>query len=123
MERPNGRRRDQLRALLTRSPQENISGADPGNHNDPLATEQEEQARQEERNKGTETVAALQVWYRLYGCHTESCKSPVPLLQSNYFKLKLGLTVYIMTYDLLYLLYLLYLPLYIFINSSFCLLY
>lgn len=44
VERPNGRRRDQLRALLTRSPQENISGADPGNYNDPLATEQGEQA-------------------------------------------------------------------------------
>ncbi len=50
MERPNGRRRDQLRALLTRSPQENISGADPGNHNDPLAIEQEEQAGREERD-------------------------------------------------------------------------
>lgn len=44
MERLNGRRMDQLRALLTRSPQENISGADPGNYNDPLAAEQGEQA-------------------------------------------------------------------------------
>lgn len=61
VERPNGRRRDQLRALLTRSPQENISGADPGNHNDPLAIVQEEQAGQEGRNKGGKTVAALQV--------------------------------------------------------------
>lgn len=61
MERPNGRRRDQLRALLTRSPQENISGADPGNHNDPLAIVQEEQAGREGRNKGGKTVAALQV--------------------------------------------------------------
>lgn len=62
MERPNGRRRDQLRALLTRCPQENISGADPGNYNDPLATEQEEQTGREERGRGTETVADLQVW-------------------------------------------------------------
>lgn len=60
MERPNGRRRDQLRALLTRSPQENVSGADPGNHNDPLATEQDEQARRGE-GQGAETVADLQV--------------------------------------------------------------
>lgn len=61
VERPNGRRRDQLRALLMRSPQENISGADPGNHNDPLATEQEEQTGREERDRGTQIVANLQV--------------------------------------------------------------
>ena len=66
MERPNGRQRDQLRALLTRSPQENISGADPENHSDPLATEPEEQTKREERKRGTEIVetgivAALQV--------------------------------------------------------------
>lgn len=52
MERPTGRRRDQLRALLTRSPQENISGADPGNSNNPLATEQKEQAGRVERGRG-----------------------------------------------------------------------
>ncbi len=51
MERPNGRRRDQLRALLTRSPQENISGADLGNHSDQLASEQEEQEGREERDR------------------------------------------------------------------------
>lgn len=50
MERPNGRLWDQLRALLTRSPQENISGTDPGNHENPLAaTEREEQPAREER--------------------------------------------------------------------------
>lgn len=37
MERPNGRQRDQLRALLRRSPQENISGVGPRNHTGPLA--------------------------------------------------------------------------------------
>lgn len=50
VERPNGRLWDQLRALLTRSPQENISGTDPGNHENPLATEQEEQPAREERD-------------------------------------------------------------------------
>lgn len=44
MERANGRQKDQLRALLSRSQQENVSGAGTGNHNDPLAAEQEEQA-------------------------------------------------------------------------------
>lgn len=62
MERPTGRRRDQLRALLTRSLQENISGADPGNFNNLLATEQKEQAGRGERGRGTEAVAVLQVW-------------------------------------------------------------
>lgn len=73
MERPNGRRRDQLRALLTRSLQENISGADPGNHNNPLASEQEEQAREGRGGaRGTETDADLQVWYSLYDCHSDA---------------------------------------------------
>lgn len=67
MERPNGRRRDQLRALLTRSPQENISGADPGNHNDPLATEQEDQAGREERDRGQRL---LQIYRYGIGCMT-----------------------------------------------------
>lgn len=71
MERPNGRRRDQLRALLTRSPQENISGADPGNHSNPLASEQEEQEGREETDMGTETFAGLQVWFRWCGGHMD----------------------------------------------------
>lgn len=61
MERPNGRRREQLRALLTRSRQKNIFGADPGNDNDPLASEEDDK-RQRDRgqihrlDKGDETV-------------------------------------------------------------------
>lgn len=67
MERPNGRRRDQLRALLTRSPQENISGADPRNHNNPLAPEQEENEQGERREIGAQRLlqiyrSDLQVW-------------------------------------------------------------
>lgn len=49
-ERPNGRRREQLRALLTRSLQENIFGADPGNDNDPLASEEDDK-RQRDRGQ------------------------------------------------------------------------
>lgn len=61
MERPNGRRREQLRALLTRSRQENIFGADPGNYNDPLATEEEDERQPDKRqtrrlDKGDKTV-------------------------------------------------------------------
>lgn len=50
MERPNGRRREQLRALLTRSRQENIFGADPGNDNDPSASEEDDK-RQRDRGQ------------------------------------------------------------------------
>lgn len=61
VERPNGRRREQLRALLTRSRQENIFGADPGNYNDPLATEEEDERQPDKRqtcrlDKGDKTV-------------------------------------------------------------------
>lgn len=65
MERPNGRRRDQLTALLRTSLQENISGADPGNHNDPLATEQEDQAGREESDRGQRL---LQIYRHRIGC-------------------------------------------------------
>ena len=66
-ERPNGRRNDQLRALPTRSPQENISGADPGNHEDPLATEQEAEGRGRGRGRERERERE-RLFYRYIDC-------------------------------------------------------
>jgi len=76
VERPNGRRRDQLRALLRTSLQENISGADPGNHNNPLATEQEDQAGRGGERQGTEAVADLQALHTYTHTHTHTHTPP-----------------------------------------------
>lgn len=55
----NGRAKDQLRAVLTRSPQENISGADPGNQKNPLATEQRDGRDQWWERTGCERVYCI----------------------------------------------------------------
>lgn len=53
MERPNGRWRDQLRALLTRSLLDIVSSAVPGNFNNLLAPEEEDQTGRKGRVGGT----------------------------------------------------------------------
>lgn len=71
MERPNGRRRDQLRALPRTSLQENNSAADAGSRTNPLATELKDQAGREERDEGHGLLHIYRHCLRLHGYHMD----------------------------------------------------